>query len=69
MDKAEKRAAAVEAVRLLMSEGKSQVAACGIAGVPPTNYRRWAARLDQGGVAALADKPKSGRPKKSEGQN
>ena len=62
MDAAAKRSAAVGEVRRLVSEGASLDAALAAAGVAATTYRRWAARLDQGGIAALADKPKSGRP-------
>ena len=62
MDAAAKRSAAVGEVRRLVSEGASLDAALAAAGVAATTYRRWAARLDAGGVAALADRPKSGRP-------
>ena len=62
METAAKRSAAVGEVRRLVAEGASLDAALAAAGVAATTYRRWAARLDQGGVAALADKPKSGRP-------
>ena len=62
MEAAAKRSAAVGEVRRLVSEGASLDAALAAAGVAATTYRRWAARLDQGGVAALADRPKSGRP-------
>ena len=62
MDKAAKKASAVGEVRRLMSEGVPFGKALNRSGVSETNYRRWAARLDAGGMAALADKPKSGRP-------
>ena len=62
MDAAAKRSAAVGEVRRLVSEGASLDAALAAAGVAATTYRRWAAKLDQGGVSALADRPKSGRP-------
>lgn len=62
MDAAAKRSAVVGEVRRLVSEGASLDAALAAAGVAATTYRRWAARLDAGGVAALADRPKSGRP-------
>lgn len=62
MDKAAKKASAVGEVRRLMSEGVPFGKALNRSGVSETNYRRWAARLDAGGVAALADRPKSGRP-------
>ena len=62
MDTAAKRSAAVGEVRRLMSEGVPFGKALNRSGVSETTYRRWAARLDQGGVAALADRPRSGRP-------
>ena len=62
MDAAAKRSAAVGEVRRLVAEGASLGAALAAAGVAATTYRRWAARLDQGGVAALADRARSGRP-------
>lgn len=62
METAAERAAKVGEVRRLVAEGASLDAALAAAGVAATTYRRWAARLDQGGVAALADRPRSGRP-------
>lgn len=62
METAAERAAKVGEVRRLVAEGASLDAALAAAGVAATTYRRWAARLDAGGVAALADRPRSGRP-------
>ena len=62
MDAAAKRSAAVGEVRRRLAEGATLAAALLAAGVSETTFRRWAARLDQGGVAALSDRPKSGRP-------
>ena len=62
MDQAAKRSAAVGEVRRRLAEGATLAAALLAAGVSETTFRRWAARLDQGGVAALSDRPKSGRP-------
>ncbi|MGN0832603.1 MAG: helix-turn-helix domain-containing protein [Kiritimatiellia bacterium] len=59
---AAKRAAAVGEVRRRLAEGQTLAQALAASGVSGTTYRRWAARLDAGGVAALADRPKSGRP-------
>ena len=62
VETAAERAAKVGEVRRRLAEGAPMAAALAAAGLAATTYRRWAARLDQGGVAALADKPKSGRP-------
>lgn len=62
MDAAAKRSAAVGEVRRRLAEGATLAAALLAAGVSETTFRRWAARLDQGGVAALADRARSGRP-------
>ena len=62
MDKAAERSAKVGEVRRLVAEGTALDAALLAAGVTETTYRRWAARLDRGGLAALNDRPKSGRP-------
>lgn len=62
MDKAAERSAKVGEVRRRVSEGATLSAALIAAGVSETNYRRWAKSFDEGGIAALADRPKSGRP-------
>ena len=62
MDKSAERAAKIGEVRRRMSEGATIEVALLAAGVSATTYRRWAAKFDEGGVAALADAPKSGRP-------
>ena len=62
MDAAAKRSAAVGEVRRRLAEGATLAAALLAAGVSETTFRRWAARLDAGGVAALADRARSGRP-------
>ena len=62
METAAERAAKVGEVRRRLAEGAPMAAALAAAGVAATTYRRWAARLGAGGVAALADRPKSGRP-------
>ena len=62
MDKAAERSAKVGEVRRLVAEGAALGDALAAAGVSETTYRRWAARLDRGGVAALSDAPRSGRP-------
>ena len=62
MEKSAKRSAKVGEVRRLVAEGATLDAALAMADVSATTYRRWAARLDAGGIAALADRPKSGRP-------
>ena len=55
MERTAKRASVVGEVRRLVSEGMCMKDALGSAGVSETTYRRWAAKLDQGGIAALAD--------------
>ena len=62
MEKAAERSAKVGEVRRLVAEGATLDAALLAAGVSETTYRRWAAKFDAGGVAALSDAPKSGRP-------
>ena len=62
MEKAAERSAKVGEVRRLVAEGATLDAALLKAGVSETTYRRWAAKFDAGGVAALSDAPKSGRP-------
>lgn len=62
METAAERAAKVGEVRRRLAEGAPMAAALAAAGLAATTYRRWAARLDQGGVAALADRARSGRP-------
>ena len=62
MDKAAKRSAKVGEVRSLVAGGMPLDRALARAGVSETTYRRWAAKFDEGGVAALSDAPKSGRP-------
>ena len=62
METAAERAAKVGEVRRRLAEGAPMAAALAAAGVAATTYRRWAERLGAGGVAALADRPKSGRP-------
>ena len=62
MEKSAERAAKVGEVRRLVCEGATLDAALLAAGVSETTYRRWAAKFDKGGVGALADAPKSGRP-------
>lgn len=62
METAAERAAKVGEVRRRLAEGASLDAALVAAGVAATTYRRWAARLDTGGLAALADRARSGRP-------
>ena len=62
MEKSAERSAKVGEVRRLVSEGATLAAALLAAGVSETTYRRWAAKFDEGGVKALADAPKSGRP-------
>ena len=62
MDAAAKRSAAVGEVRRRLAEGATLASALLAAGVSETTFRRWAARLDAGGVSALSDRPKSGRP-------
>ena len=62
MDAAAKRSAAVGEVRRRLAEGATLAAALLAAGVSETTFRRWAARLDAGGVSALADRARSGRP-------
>lgn len=42
--------------------GKPEDIACMAARVTPACYRKWKARLEAGGPAALADAPRSGRP-------
>ena len=62
MEKAAERSAKVGEVRRLVSEGATLSHALMAVGVTETTFRRWAAKLDQGGVSALNDLPKSGRP-------
>ena len=62
VETAAERAAKVGEVRRRLAEGAPMAAALAAAGVAATTYRRWAERLGAGGVAALADRPKSGRP-------
>ena len=62
MDAVAKRSAKVGEVRRRLAEGATLAAALLATGVSETTFRRWAAKLDAGGMAALADKPKSGRP-------
>lgn len=62
METAAERAAKVGEVRRRLAEGAPMAAALAATGLAATTYRRWAERLGAGGVAALADRPKSGRP-------
>ena len=62
MEKAAERSAKVGEVRRLVSEGATLSHALMAVGVTETTFRRWAAKLDQGGVSALNDLPRSGRP-------
>lgn len=62
MEKSAERSAKVGEVRRRVSEGATLAAALLAAGISETTYRRWATRLERGGIAALEDRPKSGRP-------
>src|SRR5512132_2299587 len=63
-----KRPEAAEARRLraaeLLAQGRSQAEVAETVGVSRESVRRWQARLDQGGVAALRRRRSGGRPPK-----
>lgn len=59
---ADDRAMLLARVRELTAAGWTVSAACVAAGISRASYDRWAARFAQGGIDALADLPRSGRP-------
>lgn len=52
----------VTVVRSSIADGSPETLACGAAGVSVPTYQAWARRMEEGGIAALADQPRSGRP-------
>lgn len=49
-------------VKGLMASGMKVVPACRAAGISRASFDRWHARFSEGGIDALADMPRSGRP-------
>ena len=60
---ARERLSKVREVERLAAGGISLSLACHRAGVSERWYGKWSARLSEGGLAALADAPRSGRPR------
>ena len=60
---AKARLAALRAVRRCLDGGAPLALACRAQGVSPRWFAKWAARLDEGGLDALSDAPRSGRPR------
>lgn len=63
---AKARLAVLREVRRRMDSGESASHACFAAGVTPRWFAKWSARLAEGGADALADAPRSGRPRSVE---
>ncbi len=59
---AHEKAAAVMAVRRRVAGGQKLDTACRSEGFSRASFVRWAERLDAGGIDALADAPRTGRP-------
>lgn len=62
MEKTAARSSMVTRVDALVAAGAPLTAACIAAGVARTTYLRWSGRFSAGGLDALVDLPRSGRP-------
>lgn len=56
----------IREIESAMAAGASEADACAVSGVSVAWFRRWADRLSAGGISALSDAPRSGRPRSVE---
>lgn len=63
---ADARLAEIRAVEKALADGASLPIACRIVGVSPRWFEKWAGKLAAGGLAALADAERPGRPRQVE---
>ena len=63
---AEQRLKKVREIEAALAAGRSEADACALAGASVAWFRRWRERLEAGGLSALEDAPRSGRPRECE---
>lgn len=62
----ERRAGSVARIRAAVGDGLPVHLACYAEGVTEPTFHAWARRLDEGGMDALADRPRSGKPRRDQ---